>query len=217
MSIQVVLATRNAHKIAEVTRIVEAVCNDIEILDLTQWPDAPEVVEDAATFGGNALLKARAIAAHTQLPTIADDSGICVDALNGMPGILSARWAGKHGNDAENLQLLLDQLSDVPAARRSGNFTCAVALVTPDGEERVVEGVVEGKITTAARGVDGFGYDPIFEPLGLDRTTAELTAREKDAISHRGQAIRAIVVEILNLLQPIEGCGGNCACKSAAE
>lgn len=216
MSIQVVLATRNAHKIAEVKRIVEAVCNDIEILDLTAWPDAPEVVEDATTFGGNALLKARAIAQHTQLATIADDSGICVDALNGMPGILSARWAGKHGKDSENLQLLLDQLSEVPAARRSGNFTCAVALVTPDGEERVVEGVVEGKITTAPRGADGFGYDPIFEPLGLDRTTAELSAREKDAISHRGQAIRAIVVEILNLLQPVGGCGGNCACKSSS-
>jgi XTP/dITP diphosphohydrolase len=216
MSIQVVLATRNAHKIAEVKRIVEAVCNDIEILDLAAWPDAPEVVEDATTFGGNALLKARAIAQHTQLPTIADDSGICVDALNGMPGILSARWAGKHGKDSENLQLLLDQLSEVPAARRSGNFTCAVALVTPDGEERVVEGVVDGKITTAPRGADGFGYDPIFEPLGLDRTTAELSAREKDAISHRGQAIRAIVVEILNLLQPVGGCGGNCACKSSS-
>jgi XTP/dITP diphosphohydrolase len=133
-----------------------------------------------------------------------------------MPGILSARWAGKHGKDSENLQLLLDQLSEVPAARRSGNFTCAVALVTPDGEERVVEGVVEGKITTAPRGADGFGYDPIFEPLGLDRTTAELSAREKDAISHRGQAIRAIVVEILNLLQPVGGCGGNCACKSSS-
>lgn len=216
MSIQVVLATRNAHKIAEVKRIVEAVCNDIEVLDLTAWPDAPEVIEDATTFGGNALLKARAIAQHTQLPTIADDSGICVDALNGMPGILSARWAGNHGNDSQNLQLLLDQLSEVPASRRSGNFTCAVALVTPDGEERVVEGIVEGKITTAPRGVDGFGYDPIFEPLGLDRTTAELSAREKDAISHRGQAIRSIVVEILNLLQPVGGCGGNCACKSSS-
>lgn len=215
MSIQVVLATRNAHKIAEVKRIVEAVCSDIEVLDLTAWPDAPDVTEDATTFGGNALLKAHAIAAHTQLPTIADDSGICVDALNGMPGILSARWAGKHGNDSANLQLLLDQLSDIPAARRGANFTCAVALVTPDGSERVVEGIVDGKITFAARGVDGFGYDPIFEPYGLDRTTAELTAKEKDAISHRGQAVRAIVVEILNLLQPIEGCGGNCACKNS--
>ncbi|MEY3408101.1 MAG: hypothetical protein RL038_1162 [Actinomycetota bacterium] len=217
MAIEIVLATRNSHKIEEVNRIVQAVCNDIEILDLTRWPDAPEVIEDAPTFAGNALLKARAIAAHTGLPSIADDSGICVEALNGMPGILSARWSGKHGNDKQNLELLLDQMGDVPDNRRAANFTCAVALVTPEGEERVVEGIVDGKITRAARGKDGFGYDPIFEPFGLDRTNAELTAKEKDAISHRGQAIRAIVIEILNLLQPIEGCGGNCACKNNSE
>lgn len=214
MAIQVVLATRNAHKIDEVKRIVEAVCSDIEVLDLNAWPDAPEVIEDAPSFAGNAMLKAKAIAAHTGFPTIADDSGICVEALNGMPGILSARWAGKHGEDRRNLELLLDQMSDIPDGRRAANFTCAVALVTPDGEERVVEGVVDGKITRAPRGEDGFGYDPIFEPFGLDRTTAELSPKEKDAISHRGQAIRAVVIEILNLLQPIEGCGGNCACKN---
>lgn len=214
MAIQVVLATRNAHKIEEVKRIVEAVCSDIEILDLNAWPDAPEVIEDASTFSGNALLKALAICEHTNLPTIADDSGICIDAMNGMPGILSARWAGKHGNDKANLQLVLDQMTDVPANRRGANFTCAVAFVTPAGEQRVVEGVVEGKLATSPRGEDGFGYDPIFEPLGLDRTTAQLTAKEKDAISHRGQAVRAAVIEILSVLQPIEGCGGNCACKA---
>jgi len=216
MAIQVVLATRNAHKIEEVKRIVAAVCSDIEILDLNAWPNAPEVVEDASTFSGNALLKARAIAAHTNLPTIADDSGICVDALNGMPGILSARWAGSHGNDKANLQLVLDQVSDVPASRRGANFTCAVAFVTPDGDERVVEGIVEGRLAADPRGEDGFGYDPIFEPLGLDRTTAELSAKEKDAISHRGQAVRAAVLEILNVMQPVEGCGGNCACKASS-
>lgn len=214
MAIQVVLATRNAHKIEEVKRIVEAVCSDIEILDLNAWPDAPEVIEDANTFSGNALVKALAICEHTNLPTIADDSGICIDAMNGMPGILSARWAGKHGNDKANLQLVLDQMTDVPTNRRGANFTCSVAFVTPAGEQRVVEGVVEGKLATSPRGEDGFGYDPIFEPLGLDRTTAQLTAKEKDAISHRGQAVRAAVIEILSVLQPIEGCGGNCACKA---
>jgi XTP/dITP diphosphohydrolase len=215
MSITVVLATRNAHKITEVQRIVDTICDDITIVDLGQWPDAPAVVEDAATFAGNALLKARAIAAHTGLPAIADDSGICVDALNGMPGIFSARWAGAHGGDAANLQLLLNQISDVPDSRRSAQFVCAFALVTPTGEERVVEGVVEGDIVREPRGIDGFGYDPIFQPYGFDRTTAELAPEEKDAISHRGQALRSFVPVLMDVLAPRQGCGGNCQCQAA--
>ena len=213
--IEIVLATRNAHKVAEVQRIVDSICSDITVLDLSAWPDAPEVVEDAPTFAGNALLKARALAAHTGKPTMADDSGICVDALNGMPGIFSARWSGTHGNDAQNLQLLLDQMSDVPDSRRGAQFTCAVALATPDGDERVVEGVVDGEIVRAPRGHDGFGYDPIFQPYGFDRTTAELSAQEKDAISHRGQALRAFVPVVMDLLAPIQGCGDNCQCQAA--
>jgi XTP/dITP diphosphohydrolase len=215
--IEIVLATRNAHKVMEVQRILDAICDDITVVDLSAWPDAPEVVEDAPTFAGNALLKARALAAHTGKPTMADDSGICVDALNGMPGIFSARWSGSHGNDAQNLQLLLDQLQDVPDSRRSAQFACAVALATPEGDERVVEGVVDGEIVRAPRGVDGFGYDPIFQPYGYDRTTAELTAEEKDAISHRGQALRAFVPVAMDLLAPAQGCGANCQCRAAAE
>ena len=215
--IDIVLATRNAHKVMEVQRILDAICDDLKVLDLSAWPDAPEVVEDAATFAGNALLKARAIAAHTGLPCMADDSGICVDALNGMPGIFSARWSGAHGRDSQNLQLLLDQLTDVPDSRRGAQFVCAVALATPSGDERVVEGVVDGEVVREPRGVDGFGYDPIFRPFGFDRTTAELSADEKDAISHRGQALRAFVPVAMDLLAPAQGCGGNCQCRAAAE
>jgi XTP/dITP diphosphohydrolase len=212
MSVDVVLATRNAHKIMEVKRIISSICDDINILDLNDWPEAPEVVEDAPTFAANALLKARAIATYTGLPAIADDSGICVDALNGMPGIFSARWAGSHGNDKANLDLLLDQLHDVPDSRRSGHFICAFVIATPDGDERVVEGVMEGEITRESRGVDGFGYDPIFQPYGFDRTSAELTAEEKDAISHRGQALRSFVPVLMDMLLPARGCGAGCKC-----
>jgi len=217
MTIDVVLATRNAHKIEEVQRIINATCDDIVVRDLSDWPDAPDVVEDGATFAANALLKARALAAHTGATVIADDSGICVDALNGMPGIFSARWSGSHGRDKENVQLLLDQLSDVPDSRRTAQFVCSMAVVTAGGEERVVEGVVDGEVVRAPRGTDGFGYDPIFQPFGFDRTTAELTAVEKDAISHRGQAIRAFVPVLLDLLAPQMGCGGNCQCRAAAD
>lgn len=213
MNLDIVLATQNAHKVEEVQRIISSLCRGVTIHSLANWPDAPNVVEDGATFASNALLKARAIAKHTGMPTMADDSGICVDALNGMPGIFSARWSGAHGRDKENLQLLLDQLSDVPDSRRGAQFVCAVALVTPQGDERVVEGVVEGEVVRHPRGVDGFGYDPIFQPYGFDRTTAELGPEEKDAISHRGQALRAFVPVMLDLLAPVQGCGGNCACR----
>lgn len=215
MTLQVVLATRNTHKVMEVQRIINTLCDDVEVLDLSSWPDAPDVVEDGATFAANALLKARALAVHTGLPTIADDSGICVDALNGMPGIFSARWAGAHGQDGANLQLLLDQIADVPDNRRQAHFLCAVALATPDGIERVVEGIMEGEVIRQPRGVDGFGYDPIFQPHGFDKTSAELAPEEKDAISHRGQALRAFVPVMIDVLAPAQGCGGNCNCKAA--
>ncbi len=200
MTIRVVLATGNAHKVGEVQRILGALSADIEVLALSAWPDAPTPVEDGLTFAENALIKARSAAAHTGLPAIADDSGICVDALNGMPGIYSARWGGEHGRDAENLALLLAQVRDVPAARRGASFVCAAALATPDGHERVVEGTVDGVLTTEPRGTGGFGYDPAFLPHGYDRTTAELDPEEKDAISHRGAAFRALAPIVRELL-----------------
>ncbi len=200
MAIRVVFATGNAHKVGEVQSILDAVGANIQVVSLAAWPDAPNPVEDGATFAANALIKARAIAAHTGLPTIADDSGICVDALNGMPGIFSARWSGAHGRDVENLNLLLAQLHDVPDARRGAHFLCAAALVTADGVERVVEGTIEGALTRESAGGEGFGYDPIFKPHGFDVTTAELDAEHKNSISHRGAAFRALAPVIVELL-----------------
>lgn len=200
MTVRVVFATGNAHKVGEVQQILSAAGADIELLALTPWPDAPTPIEDGATFAENALIKARAIATHTGFPAVADDSGICVDALNGMPGIYSARWAGIHGDDPANLQLLLAQLRDVPTQRRGAQFICAAALVTPDGVERVVEGSIEGVITDAPAGNGGFGYDPIFRPHGFNVTTAELTAEDKNAISHRGAAFRALAPLVAELL-----------------
>lgn len=196
----VVLATRNAHKVDELRRILAAHGLAVELRSAAEFADAPEVAETESTFAGNALLKARALAAATGLPAIADDSGLCVDALNAMPGILSARWAGGHGDDAANLRLVLDQLRDTPDSRRGAAFWCAAAVVLPDGTERVVEGSVEGTITRQARGAGGFGYDPIFVPAGLTRTFAQLPAAEKDALSHRGQALRALAPVLRDLI-----------------
>lgn len=201
MTVQVVFATGNAHKVGEVQEILSAVGADIDVISLADWPDAPTPVEDGATFAENALIKARAIATHTGRPAVADDSGICVDALNGMPGIYSARWAGEHGNDRANLELLLSQMRDVPADRRGAHFLCAAAVVTPDGHERVVEGTIEGVLTAVPSGAGGFGYDPIFRPHGFDVTTAELSAAEKNAISHRGAAFRALAPLLVELLR----------------
>ncbi|MFZ9309078.1 MAG: RdgB/HAM1 family non-canonical purine NTP pyrophosphatase [Candidatus Nanopelagicales bacterium] len=212
MSIEIVFASKNAHKLQEVERIVDSVCKDFSIVGLHQWDDAPDVVESGTTFAANALLKARSIHQHTGRTVIADDSGICVDALNGMPGIFSARWAGNHGRDSENLQLLLSQIEDVPDQLRGAQFVCAVAIVLEDGTERVVEGILEGVITRAPKGEGGFGYDPIFQPVGLSVTTAELDAVHKDLISHRGQAVRSAIAELKSLYNL--GCGGDCACKS---
>jgi XTP/dITP diphosphohydrolase len=189
---RLVLATRNAGKIVELRRILAAADLDVELVGTDAFPELEDVPETGATFADNALLKARAVAEATGLPAVADDSGLCVDALNGMPGILSARWAGRHGDDEANLQLLLGQLADVPDERRTGHFACAAALALPGGEEHVVEGRLDGVVVRAPRGDGGFGYDPVFAAEGDSRTTAELTAEEKDAISHRGRAFRAL-------------------------
>ena len=183
----IVLATRNEGKLRELARIL-----DHQVIGLDEFPDAPDVPETGATFEANALLKARAIAACTKLPAVADDSGLCVDALNGMPGVLSARWAGQHGDDKANLDLVLAQVADVPAGRLGARFVCAAALVVPSGREWVVTGQVEGRLIRVPRGSGGFGYDPIFLPDGFDQTTAEMTPEAKDAISHRGRAFRAL-------------------------
>lgn len=185
---KIVLATRNKGKIVELRRILA----DIDVVGLDEYPDAPDVPETALTFEGNALLKARAIAAYTDLPAVADDSGLCVDALGGMPGIFSARWSGRHGDDEANLDLLLAQLSGVPAEHRGARFVCVAAIAWPTGEEHAVEGHLKGHVITERRGTGGFGYDPIFVPDSDRRTTAELAPEEKDAISHRGKAFRAL-------------------------
>ena len=190
----VVLATRNAAKLRELARILSAEDHgtQIRLTGLDEFPGAPDVPETGATFEENALLKARAIADYTGLPAVADDSGLCVDALNGMPGVLSARWAGGHGDDQANLELVLAQVADVPDTRLGARFVCAAALVVPGSGEWVVTGQAEGRLIRAPRGSGGFGYDPIFLPDGFDQTTAEMTAEAKDAISHRGRAFRAL-------------------------
>lgn len=200
MTSTVVLATRNSKKVEELRRILSNVGLDIRLVGTDEFPDLPEVAETGSTFAANALLKARDVSQRTGLVAIADDSGLCVDALNGMPGIFSARWSGNHGNDLGNLELLLAQMADVPDTRRGAAFHCAAAVVTPSGEERVVEGILEGNIIREPRGTNGFGYDPIFTPRGYVLTTAELTPTEKDAISHRGQAFRSLAPVLMELL-----------------
>ena len=194
MTVRLVLATRNAHKVTELGRILADAGLAVELVGVDAFPDVPEVAETGLTFEENALLKAVAVAGSTGLPAVADDSGICVDALGGMPGVFSARWAGRHGDDRANLDLLLAQLADVPDDRRGAHFACAAALSVPGrGVSRVVEGRVSGTLARAPRGTGGFGYDPIFVPEGETRTMAELDPAEKDAISHRGRALRALV------------------------
>ena len=200
------LATRNAKKLVELRRIlVSSDITGVQVLGLDDVPPFPEGPETAATFEANALAKARAAAAATGLAAVADDSGLEVDALNGMPGVLSARWAGHHGDDAANLQLVLDQLADVPAGRRGAAFVCAAALVVPSGAQTfqtqsVVRGQWRGTLSCAARGSNGFGYDPIFVPDGDRRTSAELDPADKDAVSHRGRALRALLPALRQLL-----------------
>jgi XTP/dITP diphosphohydrolase len=202
---RLVLATRNQGKITELRRILLDGGLDVELLGTQAFQDLPDIPETETTFAANALIKARAVAAHTTLPAAADDSGLCVDALNGMPGIFSARWSGRHGDDEANLDLLLGQLGDVPDERRTARFVCAAAVCLPDGTERVVEGQLAGRLIRQRRGSNGFGYDPIFVPNGDHRTTAELTSAQKDEISHRGQAFRALIPVLRQLLAETRG------------
>jgi XTP/dITP diphosphohydrolase len=193
VSVQLVLATRNAKKLAELDRLLVGAGLDVQILGSDAFSELPEIEETGSTFAENSLIKARAVSTHTGLIAIADDSGLCVDALDGQPGIYSARWAGQGATDESNLDLVLEQIRDVEPAHRTAHFACAAALVLPSGEEYVVHGQVNGVLLTQRRGEGGFGYDPIFLPDGFDITTAEMTSEQKDAISHRGQAMRALV------------------------
>jgi XTP/dITP diphosphohydrolase len=198
---RLVLATRNAHKVVELRRILaDAGLGDVEVLGMDTFPEVPDVAETGVTFAENALLKARAVAAATGLPAVADDSGVCVAVLGGSPGVFSARWSGRHGDDRANLELLLAQVADVPDEHRAGWFACAAALVLPGGHEEVVEGRLDGRIVREPRGTNGFGYDPVFAPEGDDRTLAEYAPAEKDAVSHRGRAFRALAPVVLAAL-----------------
>jgi XTP/dITP diphosphohydrolase len=200
------LASRNAKKLEEMQRILDQHLPGVRVVGLDDVPAYDEPVEDEPTFTGNALKKARTGAAATGMPSLADDSGLCVDALNGMPGVLSARWSGtpqsdKGVADLRNNELLLAQLSDVPDERRGAHFVCAVACVLPDGRELVLEGRMAGRVVRELRGSGGFGYDALFEAddhPGV--TTAELSMADKDAISHRGRALREIAPQLAALL-----------------
>lgn len=199
---RVVLATRNAHKVAELRAILADVCAelDLDIVGATEVEGAPDVVEDGVTFEDNARLKAEALAAHTGLPALADDSGLAVDILGGAPGIFSARWAGRHGDDRANLELLLAQLDDVRDEHRGAAFVCSAVLALPDGTVRVTEGRMPGRLAREPRGAHGFGYDPVLVVEGDTRHAAELSPAEKNAISHRGRAFRAMVPHLRELL-----------------
>ncbi len=203
---RVFLASRNAKKLVEMRRILVEHAADIEVLGLDDVAAYDEPAETEPTFAGNALLKARAAVDATGLPSLADDSGLCVDALNGMPGVLSARWSGPPKDDDRNNRLLLDQLADVPDERRAAHFTCAVAFAYPVGgggiAEHVVHGEMPGRIIREQRGTGGFGYDVLFVADGQSdsRTSAELTQQEKDAISHRGKAVREIAPVVADVL-----------------
>lgn len=200
---RVLLATRNAGKLVELSRMLDAAglaVAGLEVVGLSDVPEFPDAPETGATFAENALAKARDAAAATGLASVADDSGLAVDALNGMPGVLSARWSGVHGDDVANLELLLAQLGDVPDDRRGASFVCAAALVVPGGAETVVHGEWTGTIVRAPRGTNGFGYDPVFVPDGDGRTSAELSAAEKDAASHRARALEALLPHLQALI-----------------
>ncbi len=200
MTVRLLLATRNPGKLVELRRMLAAARLDaVEVVGLADVPPYPEAPEIGATFADNALAKARDAVAATGLAAVGDDSGLAVDALAGMPGVLSARWSGRHGDDATNLTLVLDQLADVPDERRGAAFVCAAALVCPDGAEVIVHGRWEGTLARAPRGSNGFGYDPIFVPDGETRTSAELASVEKDAVSHRGRALRALLPHLREL------------------
>lgn len=202
---QVVLATRNLGKVEEFERMLHSASLDIHVLGLRDFPDMPDVEETGSTFAENALLKAHQISEYTGLPSLADDSGLSVDALGGAPGIYSARWAGSHGDDKANLEKVLRQIEVLDNPSLTARFTCAIALVLPSDypaqeHEILREGVIEGELVLEPRGENGFGYDPIFQPLGYRQTTAELNPEIKDKISHRGQALAAILPDLVRLL-----------------
>jgi XTP/dITP diphosphohydrolase len=198
------LATRNKGKIEEFRRILEAIApGAINLVGLDQFPDLHDVIEDGATFEENALKKAREMSLATGLPAIADDSGLCVDYLNGDPGIYSARWAGSHGDDEANTEKVLQQLRDVPDEKRGAHFTCVAALYLPDGRSHCEEAEFHGSILGAPVGEFGFGYDPIFLPHGLAQSSAQMSAEAKDAISHRGKSLRAIAPHVITLLKSL--------------
>jgi len=198
------LATRNKGKIEEFRRILDAVApGEIDLVGLDQFPNLPDVVEDGATFEENALKKAREMSLATGIPAIADDSGLCIDALGGDPGIFSARWAGTHGDDAANTSKVLEQLRDTPDSERSAHFTCVAALYLPDGRSHCEEAHFDGWILRTPVGEYGFGYDPIFRPDGHELSSAQMSADEKDAISHRGKSLRAIAPHVITLLKSL--------------
>jgi len=201
MTRRIVLATRNDHKVGELRAILDGVLTelDLTVVGLSEFPEVADVVEDGITFVDNATLKARAAATATGLPALADDSGLAVDVLGGAPGIFSARWSGRHGDDRANLELLLAQVSDVKDEHRGAGFVCAAVLALPDGQTVAAEGHFRGTLAREPRGSNGFGYDPI---LLLDdgRTAAELTPEQKNAMSHRGKAFRALAGRFAEVL-----------------
>ena len=199
---RIILATANSHKTGELRAILSDVLAPYGTEALISMRGLPlgSPVEDGVTFEENALIKARAAARATGLPALADDSGIAVDVLGGAPGVFSARWAGSHGDDIANLELLLDQLSDIPQHHRQARFVCAAVLVTPDGHEYVEQALVQGRLLYQPQGEGGFGYDPIFQPEGYARSMAELTPEEKNQISHRAKAIAELKEEIAAVL-----------------
>ncbi len=198
---RLLLATRNKGKIEEFHRILETIApGEIDLVGLDQFPDTSDVEETGKTFQENALLKARQMSEATGLPAIADDSGLCVDALGGDPGIFSARWAGRHGDDEANLNKVLEQLRDVKGSERSAYFICVAALVLPDGTSHCEEGRFYGTLLDHPVGDNGFGYDPIFQPEGLLISSAQMSAAEKDSMSHRGKALRAIAPHVRKMV-----------------
>jgi XTP/dITP diphosphohydrolase len=197
---EVLLATSNLHKVQEIKSIFEELNLEIKLITLNEIENPPEVIEDGATFTENALKKARELCEFSGMVTIADDSGLAVAALEGAPGVLSARWAGSHGDDEANLQLVLEQMKAVEANLRQASFICAAAVAFPDGRELAVLGEIKGSLTDKPRGENGFGYDPIFIPEGFDMTTAQMDLVQKNKISHRGTAFRKLAVLLRDFL-----------------
>jgi XTP/dITP diphosphohydrolase len=190
VKLELVIATRNRKKVEEIRRILEGV--PVALYSLDDFPGCPEAEEDADTFEGNAVKKATAVAQYTKKPAIADDSGLEVYALNGAPGVWSARYAGADADDRKNLEKLLSEMRGIEKEERGARFVCVVALAFPDDGIQAFQGFVEGRIGTEPKGVSGFGYDPVFYPTGFDRTFAEMSPGEKDALSHRGNALKKL-------------------------